>query len=236
MERKIMHKAKGRWVVLSSSLLLSAIALNLAVPIAHAQEVTDESAMVEGELSTTDVPVEASQSLTNEEAALVEELVSEVISADEALLVDETIVEPDVPPLETETEAEVVAEAPVMFANLRVASGTYSVANGDTLWKIATKHGITVAQLRAWNTLSGDKIFIGDQLVVANPGTPTEKPVTPTPAPTPEPTPTPEPAPTTSQTYTVRPGDYLYKIASANNITVAQLKTWNNLTSNYIPE
>ena len=42
-----MHKAKGRWVVLSSSLLLSAIALNLAVPVAHAQEVTDESAIVD---------------------------------------------------------------------------------------------------------------------------------------------------------------------------------------------
>ena len=35
-------------------------------------------------------------------------------------------------------------------------------------------------------------------------------------------------------TYTVKSGDYLYKIANQFGITVDQLKSWNNLSSNYI--
>lgn len=35
-------------------------------------------------------------------------------------------------------------------------------------------------------------------------------------------------------TYTVKPGDSLYKIASKYHVTVAQLKSWNHLRSNVI--
>ncbi|MGF3067061.1 LysM peptidoglycan-binding domain-containing protein, partial [Facklamia sp. P12950] len=40
--------------------------------------------------------------------------------------------------------------------------------------------------------------------------------------------------PTVSKTYTVKRGDWLAKIAEMHGITVAQLKSWNNLKSNYI--
>ena len=63
-------------------------------------------------------------------------------------------------------------------------------------------------------------------------GTPTPKPtVTPTPKPTGSPTPTPTPA---AKTYVVVSGDTLSKIATKFGVTVAAIKTANNLTSDLI--
>ncbi|MBF6634525.1 MAG: LysM peptidoglycan-binding domain-containing protein, partial [Planococcus sp. (in: Bacteria)] len=39
---------------------------------------------------------------------------------------------------------------------------------------------------------------------------------------------------TEASTYTVKPGDTLWKIASSNNVSVNQLLTWNKLSSNSI--
>ncbi|UUX33598.1 LysM peptidoglycan-binding domain-containing protein [Fundicoccus culcitae] len=102
----------------------------------------------------------------------------------------------------------------------------YTVKSGDYLWKIATQYGITVDQLKSWNNLTSNYIYSGDRLVVTNPvivQPPKEKePPTPTP---------PQPQ---AKYHTVKSGEYLWLIASQNNISVAQLKSWNNLTSNYI--
>jgi 3D (Asp-Asp-Asp) domain-containing protein len=35
---------------------------------------------------------------------------------------------------------------------------TYQVKNGDTLWSIAKKNNVTVAQIKSWNKLSSDRI------------------------------------------------------------------------------
>ena len=43
-------------------------------------------------------------------------------------------------------------------------SGTntyYTVKSGDTLNKIAAQYGVSVANLRSWNGISGDLIFVG---------------------------------------------------------------------------
>lgn len=43
---------------------------------------------------------------------------------------------------------------------------TYTVKNGDSLWGISTKYGVTVSQLQEWNNLSGTLIHPGDVLSI----------------------------------------------------------------------
>lgn len=44
--------------------------------------------------------------------------------------------------------------------------GLYTVQKGDTLGRIATHFHVTVAQLKSWNHLNSDLIYVGQQLVV----------------------------------------------------------------------
>ena len=113
--------------------------------------------------------------------------------------------------------------------------GSYVVKSGDTLWSIATSKGLTVTGLKTLNGLSSDVIIVGQTLKVT--GTIVTKEPTPTPVVTPTPNPTPvvtAPVVTSGGTYTVVSGDTLYKIAVANNLTVANLKSYNGLTSDVI--
>lgn len=48
-------------------------------------------------------------------------------------------------------------------------SGTntyYAIESGDTLNKITTQHGVSIANLRSWNGISGDLAFAGQKLIV----------------------------------------------------------------------
>lgn len=49
------------------------------------------------------------------------------------------------------------------------ASTTYKVQKGDTLWKIADKHNVTVKQLKSWNGLKKDIIKTNQVLKVSKP-------------------------------------------------------------------
>ena len=42
----------------------------------------------------------------------------------------------------------------------------YVVERGDTLGRIAKQHGVTVAQLRTWNGISGDLIEVGQVIII----------------------------------------------------------------------
>lgn len=117
------------------------------------------------------------------------------------------------------------------------ATGTYKVVSGDTLWKIATKYGISVATLKALNNLSTDTIYVGQTLKVAGTSssasqsktmTQTKTSATTTKAATTTST------ATSSNTYTVKSGDSLWAIATKYGCSVNNLKSWNNLSSNTI--
>jgi len=85
----------------------------------------------------------------------------------------------------------------------------YIVQPGDSLYSIARKLGIAVAELRAYNNLTSDILQIGQVLLVP---TPQEE----------------------TNIYTVQSGDSLWSIAKKFNVSVDDLKSENNLTSNLI--
>ena len=113
------------------------------------------------------------------------------------------------------------------------AAKSYVVRPGDSLWAIATRHGVTIQQLKQWNNLRSNYIYAGNQLRVS--------PVISTPSPNNQANPTPsnpvvtKPSPSvTVNVYTVKPGDSLWAIATKYGTTIQNIKTWNNLKSNYI--
>ncbi len=112
---------------------------------------------------------------------------------------------------------------------------TYTVVKGDYLSKIANKYGVTVAQLKSWNNLSSDLILIGQKLKVnATTSVANTNTVSTSTASTTNTTTNTAASTTTTTTYTVVKGDYLSKIANKYGVTVAQLKSWNNLSSDLI--
>ncbi|WP_048952407.1 LysM peptidoglycan-binding domain-containing protein, partial [Enterococcus faecalis] len=100
-------------------------------------------------------------------------------------------------------------------------SGTntyYTVKSGDTLNKIAAQYGVSVANLRSWNGISGDLIFVGQKLIVKkgasgntggsnNGGSNNNQSGTNT-------------------YYTIKSGDTLNKIAAQYGVSVANLRSW----------
>lgn len=118
-------------------------------------------------------------------------------------------------------------------------ASTYTVKHGDTLTKIAKAHNTTINQLRQWNKLSQDRIFIAQKLVVA----PAKSTVSKTAAAT-------KTAATKTTavsvveekvetlqnavSHTVIKGDNLTKIAKKYSISVASIKQQNNLKTDAI--
>ncbi len=83
----------------------------------------------------------------------------------------------------------------------------YEVKSGDNLSKIAEKLGLTISQLRAFNTnLDVDNLNIGQKIYFRG------------------------------EMYKIKRGDTLSQIAVQYGVTVADLKKWNNLTDNSIKE
>lgn len=95
--------------------------------------------------------------------------------------------------------------------NEKPSGGDYVVKKGDTLYSIANKYNTTVDNLKSINKLTTDALAIGQSIKLPG-STPTEKP--------------------SGDTYTVKSGDTLYKIAMSNKTTVDKLKELNNLSSN----
>ena len=73
------------------------------------------------------------------------------------------------PPAVVETAPRVspsAAETPVVAAPARTAPRSVTVNRGDTLWSISRRSGVSVAEIRALNALTGDTIHAGQRLVI----------------------------------------------------------------------
>lgn len=108
--------------------------------------------------------------------------------------------------------AEAVTKAIVEYAGGKyvapAGSNYYTVKSGDSLWSISKKFGITVDELKNANNLSSNLLSVGQNLII--PG---------------------KEAQATSDEYVVKKGDTLYSIARKYNISVDNLKSINNITT-----
>lgn len=107
-------------------------------------------------------------------------------------------------------------------SNSSSARISYRVKSGDVLGSIASKHGVTVTQLKEWNNLSSNMIKVGQTLNLYSGKSSSTGSL----------------AENTSnsgqRTYTVRPGDSLWIISQKHSLSVDQIKRLNNLNSNNI--
>jgi peptidoglycan endopeptidase LytE len=104
-----------------------------------------------------------------------------------------------------------------LFLGEKAASAAeYMVQSGDSLWKIAKTFQMSVSELKAYNKLTSDTIFVGQVLQIP------EKTTIQMSAQPPQPT----------TTYTVQSGDSLSLIASKFNTTVTRLLELNPTITN----
>lgn len=97
-------------------------------------------------------------------------------------------------------------------------AGVYTVAAGDSLWRIAQSYGVNVADIKKANNLTSDMILVGQTLII--PGTTAQAP-----APAPE-----KPSAVTSWpdvTYIVQPGDTASSIAKKFGVSQQDLMKYN---------
>ncbi|WP_034550939.1 LysM peptidoglycan-binding domain-containing protein [Carnobacterium funditum] len=150
-------------------------------------------------------------------------LKSDVIYVGQKLVIKETVTTP-APTLESNKPDSTETDS------TSTVSASYQIKSGDSLWSIATSKNVSVANIKTWNSLKSDVIYVGQKLVI--------KETVTTPAPTLESnksdsTET-DSTPTVSSSYQIKSGDSLWSIATSKNVSVANIKTWNNLKSDII--
>ena len=99
-------------------------------------------------------------------------------------------------------------------------TGTYTVKSGDTLSGIATRHGVTVNQLKQWNGLTSNNIKIGQKLKLNSSTAATSSSAS---------------SSGDYSTYTVKSGDSLYSIAkNYSGVSAQDIMNFNGMSSSNI--
>lgn len=66
------------------------------------------------------------------------------------------------------TIASVALAVSISAGSADASTKTYTVQPGDTLWKVATQHKLTVNELKSLNALASDSIKVSQKLIVEN--------------------------------------------------------------------
>ena len=106
----------------------------------------------------------------------------------------------------------------------------YYVHSGDSLYRIAHNHGISLSTLLEWNHLSVDSIIQPGQGLIVSEGSSSSSEEAEESTSSSEET----ASESTATTYTVQLGDGLWRIAKNHGLTLDELKSLNQLTSNII--
>lgn len=110
----------------------------------------------------------------------------------------------------------------------------YVVRRGDTLGRIASRHGISVNALRSANSIRGNAIRVGQRLVIDPKGKPARRSVVLENIPNQAKKRIAKRPLEKRSSYVVRKGDTLFSIATSANMSVNQLKQINGLMSDQL--
>lgn len=97
---------------------------------------------------------------------------------------------------------------------------THKVERGETLASIASQYGVSIADLRSWNDLKSDNIMAGQTLTVDAKKAQASKKK--------------EKEQASPSTHTVKSGENLSGIAEKYGVSVADLRSWNDLKNDNI--
>jgi membrane-bound lytic murein transglycosylase D len=95
----------------------------------------------------------------------------------------------------------------------------YEVQKGDNLLSIAKKFNVSTEDLKEWNNLDDSNVQMGSKLALANKQETAKED---------------EPTETKIIEYKVKKGDNLGSIAHKHNVSVAEIKEWNELEDNNV--
>ncbi|PAU95166.1 hypothetical protein CK503_02910 [Aliifodinibius salipaludis] len=87
-------------------------------------------------------------------------------------------------------------------------SQSHTVKQGETLFSIAQQYDNEVEQIREWNNLRGNELSVGQTLLVS------------------------APSPDSAITHTVQRQETLFSISKQYNVSIAEIKNWNELSTN----
>lgn len=138
----------------------------------------------------------------------------------------------------TRTPVEEIKAAPPEKPTGTKPTKYHNVAPQETLFKIATTYGISVDELKRLNGLSSNNISIGQRLIVSSGNTTAAEKTAAQPMSSSKSAPVANGASAgsveerTPRYHTVGPQETMYKIATQYKISIAELKTMNNLTGN----
>lgn len=97
----------------------------------------------------------------------------------------------------------------LLFVNVALAQQkTHTVESGETLFSIAQQYNVTVQKLKEWNNLENNQLTIGQTLIVKSAD---QK---------------------SAVTHTVELQETLFSISKQYSVSIAEIKSWNNLSGN----
>jgi len=92
----------------------------------------------------------------------------------------------------------------------------HTVQTGETLYRISKQYGVEVEDIKRWNNIVDNNIYVGQQLIVSDPKQTTYASKQENSA---------------AIVHEVQEGEYLYMIAKRYGVKVSDIKAWNRLES-----